>query len=120
MHITVHALPQEELVKPNTNPKGLSDVIRTQVMHVREQQLQRQGCINAHLSARACEELCALKPTELTFLSQAMNQLKLSARGYHRLLKVSRTIADMNNSEPVLLTHIQQALSFRHMLSRPN
>ncbi len=119
MHITVQALSQEELIKPNTNPNKQSEVIRKQVLHVRAVQLARQNCINASLSAKACEQVCTLGTQEQDFLGQAMNQLKLSARGYHRLLKVARTIADMNASTPVSLGHLQQALSFKHTLQTP-
>ena len=119
MQITVQALTQEELVKPNTNPDNQSDVIRAQVIKVRALQMERQNCINANLSTKSCENVCALGTKEQDFLSQALNQLKLSARGYHRLLKVARTIADMHESSPVSLCHLQQALSFKHVLQVP-
>lgn len=119
MHITVQALSQEELIKPNTNPDKQSNLIRDQVMTVRARQWARQNCINANLSAKACEQVCTLGTKEQDFLNLAMNQLKLSARGYHRLLKVARTIADMNESVTVELSHLQQALSFKHTLQAP-
>ncbi|MCL9685426.1 YifB family Mg chelatase-like AAA ATPase [Legionella maioricensis] len=119
MHITVQALSQEELVKPNTNPDKQSSVIREKVIAVRNIQMKRQNCINANLSAKTCEAVCELGSAEQDFLSQAMNKLKLSARGYHRLLKVARTIADMNNSPIVSLSHLQQALSFKQTLQSP-
>lgn len=119
MHITVHALSQDELIKPNTNPDKQSIAIRDKVINVRAIQLNRQQCLNANLSAKACELVCELGDVEQSFLSQAMNQLKLSARGYHRLLKVARTIADMNNSPIVNLKHLQQALSFKQPLQLP-
>jgi magnesium chelatase family protein len=119
MHITVQALSKEELVKPNTNPEQQSGQIREQVTRVRAIQMERQNCINANLSAKACEQVCDLGTKEQEFLSLAMNQLKLSARGYHRLLKVARTIADVKQSVPVRLEHLQQALSFRHTLQTP-
>ncbi|MFT4059005.1 MAG: YifB family Mg chelatase-like AAA ATPase [Legionella sp.] len=119
MHITVQALSKEELVKPNTTTEHQSELIRDQVIQVRALQMERQNCLNANLSAKACEQVCNLGVKEQEFLSLAMNQLKLSARGYHRLLKVARTIADVNKSIPVSLTHLQQALSLRHTLQIP-
>lgn len=119
MHITVQALPQDELVKPNTSPDKQSDLIKAQVVTVRARQFARQDCLNAGLSSKACEQVCELGDTEQTFLSQAMSRLKLSARGYHRLLKVARTIADMQDSQPVSLLHLQQALSFKQTLQTP-
>lgn len=119
MHLIVQAIDQEELLKPNTSPDGQSLVIRKQVIEIRQLQRKRQQCINAQLSARACEELCELSNTERNFLSHVMTKLKLSARGYHRLLKVARTIADMDDSKTVLTSHLQQALSFRQMVQGP-
>jgi magnesium chelatase family protein len=119
MHITVPSLSQEELVKPNSNPSQQSTLIREQVIKVRSLQTLRQNCLNANLSAKACEQVCALGTKELEFLAQAMHQLKLSARGYHRLLKVARTIADMNAKPLVSLEHLHQAFSFKHALHLP-
>lgn len=119
MHITIQALSQEELIKPNSNQDKLSRLIRDKVILMRELQMKRQNCINAHLSSKACEELCDLGEEEQNFLGQALNQLKLSARGFHRLLKVSRTIADMNDSPKVSLNHLKLALSFKQVLQSP-
>ncbi|MCW8398763.1 YifB family Mg chelatase-like AAA ATPase [Legionella sp. PATHC038] len=119
MHISVQALTQEELVTPNSNPHKQSDLIREQVIKVRAIQLERQDCLNAYLGANTCEKICALGSQEQDFLRQSMLQLKLSARGYHRLLKVARTIADIHASSQVCLEHLQQALSFRHALRTP-
>ncbi|WP_133129376.1 YifB family Mg chelatase-like AAA ATPase [Legionella yabuuchiae] len=116
MQLTVQALSEEELIKPNQNPSGLSVKIREKVALIREKQLKRQGCINAKLSAKDCETVCALGDQEQAFLTQALSQLKLSARAFHRLLKVSRTIADRRNSEAVLLQDLQLALSFKQTL----
>ncbi|QMT61240.1 YifB family Mg chelatase-like AAA ATPase [Legionella sp. PC997] len=119
MHITVQALTQEELVAPNNNPLKQSELIREQVIQARTIQVERQNCLNAYLSANTCEKICALGSEEQDFLHQSMLQFKLSARGYHRLLKVARTIADMNQSILVSKIHLQQALSFRHALRTP-
>lgn len=119
MHITVSALPQEDLIKLNTEPTKQSPLIRKQVIKVRDLQLERQECINADLSPKACELVCQLDSQEQQFLGQALSRLKLSARGYHRLLKVARTIADMSESDKVALPHLQQALSFKQGLQLP-
>lgn len=119
MHIHVQALSQEELIKPNSNPSKQSSIIREKVILVREVQRKRQQDINANLGSKACEAVCELGPAETHFLSQVMNQMKWSARSYHRLLKVARTIADMNNSAKVSLVHLQQALSFKQQLPMP-
>ena len=114
MQIHVPPLSEEELVKPNPETGKKSEIIRKKVAETRHLQLSRQGCLNARLSAKACETMCQLGETEQVFLKKAMNQLKLSARGYHRLLKVARTIADMRNAKQLALADIQKALSFKH------
>ncbi|KTD79374.1 YifB family Mg chelatase-like AAA ATPase [Legionella waltersii] len=119
MHIHVQALSQEELIKPNTHSNKESPIIRNQVIKVREIQLNRQNCLNASLSSKACETLCDLNSLSQTFLSEALNKLKLSARGYHRLLKVARTIADIQDSKSVELPHLQHALSFKQTIQGP-
>lgn len=119
MHINVQALPQEELIKANTNPEKQSALIKEQVIRVRQIQTERQGSINAQLSAKACEQVCGLGRAEEELLQQAMTKLKLSARGYHRLLKVARTIADLQNSTWVEVPHLKQGLSFKQTIASP-
>ena len=53
-------------------------------------------------------------------LSQAVDKLRLTARGYHRVIKVARTIADMDGSEPVLRRHLAEALSYRRIAPQAN
>lgn len=119
IHITVQALSEEELVKPNRSEIKESLKIRALVESSREQQFRRQDCINAHLSAKECERVCNLGSQEQTFLSQVMSRLKFSARGYQRLLKVARTIADMQQEPDVTVPILQQALSFKQTLQAP-
>ena len=119
MQIMVQALSTEELVKPNHTSGGESAKIRALVSETRQLQLNRQGCINANLSAKNCETVCDLGDDEREFLHQALNRLKLSARAFHRLLKVARTIADMRQSNKAQLSDLQQALSFKQTLQAP-
>lgn len=118
MHINLPALKQDELIKSNqTTPQ--SDLLRMQVAQLRIIQINRQNCLNSHLSAKDCESVCALKQEEEDFLLQAMHKLKLSARAYHRLLKVARTIADLKEESTVSLQALQQALAFKQVLNSP-
>lgn len=119
MQISIQALSEEELVKPNTSENGESAKIRDRVAKIRALQVARQESLNANLSAKECESICALGDEEQQFLRQAMNKLKLSARAYHRLLKVARTIADMSGQEKVELCALQQALSYKQTLQTP-
>lgn len=119
IQIHVHALSQEELIKPNSENNKQSAAIREQVLELRTLQLERQGCLNADLGAKACETICILEPDALAFLGQAISSLQLSARAYHRLLKVARTIADMAGEKNITLLAVQQALSFKQTLQVP-
>jgi magnesium chelatase family protein len=119
MYINVQALSQDELVQPNTTIEKQSPLIKERVINIRQIQFARQECLNAHLGAKKGEQVCALGDAEQEFLRLAMNKLKLSARGYHRLLKVARTIADMDNKPTVQTTHLQQALSFKQVMQTP-
>ena len=72
MQITVQALTAEELVKPNQTTCKESTKIRKMVSEARARQIDRQGCINAHLSAKDCEAVCALGNAEQAFLRNAL------------------------------------------------
>lgn len=119
MQVHVSALPHEELVKPNLNPPFESLRIREQVYSLRGKQIGRQGCINAHLNSKDCEAVCALGDEERAFLTEVMMKLKISARAYQRLLKVSRTIADWHDKDRVDLSSLKQALAFKQTLDAP-
>lgn len=119
MQITVQALTEEELIAPNQATTNQSATLREKVNETRARQITRQGCINAALSANTCEMVCDLGENEQVFLRQVLSRFKLSARAYHRLLKVARTVADMHQIENVQLSHLQQALSFKQVLQMP-
>lgn len=119
MQIMIHPLSREELLQPPAGDSCQSEKIREQVMQVRALQIQRQGCLNAKLLPRQCEEICELDEESHHFLNLAMDKLQFSARSYHRLLKVARTIADNKQSPGVHLAHLQQALSFKQTLRKP-
>ena len=115
MHVTLHALTNDELIKIKytSADEQESIKIKEKVTIARDMQIKRQGCLNANLSPKLSESVCGLTDLELNFLSQALTKLNLSARAFHRLLKVSRTIADIRNSHSVEIADIQQALSFK-------
>ncbi len=117
MQIHVQALADAEILKPYDHNVRISNAIQTKVTKLRSYQLQRQGCLNAEMQGKTIEALCQLAAPEQAFLSKSLLQFKLSARGFHRLLKVARTIADMRDSAQVNLPDLQQSLSFRHLLS---
>lgn len=119
LFITVQALTKDELIQPNTNTVKESPRLKELIIALREKQMNRQQSLNSQLSPKSCEQVCQLGVQERNFLAQALTKLKLSARGYHRLLKVARTVADMEDSSIVNVAHLQQALSFKQVLQLP-
>ena len=117
LHINVPTLPLTTLISaPQSVPKE-SPLLRAEISKIRAVQIQRQGCINALLHTANCNQFCALAETEQQFLHTTLNQLKLSARSYYRLLKVARTIADIRYAPKIELTDLQQALAFKACFS---
>jgi magnesium chelatase family protein len=113
LHIEVPALPKEMLMKDAT-PED-SATVRARVAAAWHIQLTRQGCANALLTGKTLEQHCRLGPAEHALLDKAMEKLGLSARAYHRLLRVSRTIADLNGQDTIDRTAIIEALNCRQL-----
>ena len=111
MHVPVRALRQGEL-----QGKSLGDdtaTIRARVELARARQLNRQGKANNQLSAPELERFCELTNGDKQLLEQAINKLGLSTRAYHRVLKLARTLADMNDRDQLNTVDITEALSYR-------
>jgi magnesium chelatase family protein len=77
--------------------------------------VDRAGVINAQLTGRQLEKVCQLTPSDARFLEDALHQLGLSIRAYHRILKVARTIADLDEQSAISRHHISEALGYRAM-----
>ena len=81
-----------------------------------ERQLARQGCVNAQLSVKQVDQYCVLDEAAQKVLARAMTQLNWSARVYHRVLRVARTVADMDGAEQLTAAHVAQAIQYRRAL----
>jgi magnesium chelatase family protein len=96
-----------------------SEEIREEVTKAREIQLKRfQGLkysTNSRMSAKQIKKHCSLDSQAEELLHQAMTELNISARGYNKILKVGRTIADLDHSENVCLEHISEAIQYRNL-----
>jgi len=79
----------------------------------RARQHQRRGCANAVLNNKQIEETCRLDDEGQRLLEQAIDRLGFSARAYHRILKVARTIADMAAEETIRPAHVAEAIQYR-------
>ena len=87
--------------------------VQQRIVDARERQLERQGCINAELTGELRDQMCALAEDDREWLLTAIERLQLSARAYHRVLKIARTIADLQYKEGIERSHLLEALSYR-------
>lgn len=111
LHIDVPPLKAQEL--QDTTPVEDSATVRERVLQAFHFQIQRQGGLNHALSPKQLEKYVVLDETSQKMIEMAQQRLNLSARAYHRILRVSRTIADLAQSEQIQSTHLTEALSYR-------
>ena len=118
LHLSISRLTPEELAYAKTGES--SDDIRARVVKGRQVQTNRYSkakiYCNAQLSTKQIKEFCDLGDEEKSFLKLASERLSLTARGYDRVLRVSRTIADLAGSEKILTPHIAEAVQYREGL----
>lgn len=113
MHIEVPALAAQQLADYAPTQEETSQIVQERVQRARDLQQNRSAYPNAKLVNRDIVTFCKLdKPAE-QLLTKAMEKLGISARAYHRILKVARTIADLDNSENIQSSHIAEAIQFR-------
>lgn len=113
MHVEVPRIPTAELQSTITAER--SAVVRQRVLAARQIQLERQGKCNARLRASEIDQWCSPDPEAQVLLARAIQKLALSARAYHRILKVARSIADLESADCVRGTHVSEAISLRRL-----
>lgn len=114
IHIEVPRLPIEQLSLQRQNAGENSHQVRQRVEQARQIQLSRANKTNSQLTNKDVEQYCKLGTSEQKLFYQAANKLKLSARSYHRTLKVARTIADLAKKESIDIDALTEALSLRN------
>lgn len=118
MHIEVPRISTEMLRKGSTGGEESSANIAKRVQLSQQQALARQGQPNHLLTTAQIKQHCHISDEDHHLLEQAIEKLGLSHRAYHRILRVSRTIADMDNQTNIQRHHLTEALSYRRMDKR--
>lgn len=111
MHVPVRALRQGEIHSKQRSDSSLD--IRDRVEQARQVQMERQGKANCQLSAPDMEKYCQLADGDKALLEHAIQKIGLSTRAYHRVLKVARTLADMQGKSQPDTENISEALGYR-------
>ncbi len=118
LHVEVQPVPFEKLAQtPLAEP---SSAIRERVISARERQAKRFDDLphvhhNAEMNTKQIRNYCSLSKSSLTLLKTAMDRLRLSARAYDRILKVARTIADLEGVDAISDSHIAEAIQYRSL-----
>ncbi len=119
LHVEVTPVSTDDLMETTRGSEG-SAIIRERVRTAREKQEHRYVDVpdvyfNAQMSSAMVRDICQLTQAGITLLKTAMQRLQLSARAYDRILKVSRTIADLANSDEIKVEHLAEAIHFRSL-----
>ena len=117
LHVDVPSLPPEDLassLKPSAHTANLDDSLeRELVINARDRMLKRQGCLNAGLSSKGLVDHCDLDQISQSTLDEAVARLGISARGYFRILRVARTVADLTGCKRIDRRHLMEAIGYR-------
>jgi magnesium chelatase family protein len=110
IQIEVPRLPFEQL---QGEPGEISAVVRKRVEAAQQVQRDRNGVLNSELNNKQIDTVCKIIENDKRLLHQVMERFQLSARAYHRILKLARTIADMEGVETILISHLTEAIGYR-------
>ena len=115
MHLEVPRLAAEELSAPTNLDAESSALVRQRVEQARRRQLDRSGLPNQALGNRELERVCVLDEPGRRLMEQALRKLGLSARAFHRVLKLARSIADLAGLEQIQAAHLSEAIGYRRL-----
>lgn len=115
LHVNVARVDKKALTRTEAPASPSSSEVRTRACAARERQLARAGKPNAALTSKEVERDAVPTPAARAVLEQALERLALSARAYHRVLKVARTIADLDGAQAVDLPQVSEAIAYRQL-----
>lgn len=115
MHIEVPTVPIHVMQENSDKKEEDSRTVQQRVIQARELQLKRFKLANSQMNNKQVEQACKLSAVDQKLIERAIEQLGLSARAYHRILKVARTIADLAKEEKILTPHITEAIGYRRL-----
>lgn len=113
LHVDVDAVNPWEMNNTNNVPTETSAQIRERVVNARNRQIARQGYVNALLDGADMEKYVVLSDDLTTFLNTAAEKMGMSARGYNRIKRIARTIADLRGDDNIIMSDLAEALSYR-------
>ena len=113
LHVDVDAVNPWEMNNADSTPVETSAQIRARVVAARERQIARQGIPNAQLDGTALDTVATLSGELTEFLNTAAQQMGMSARGYNRIRRIARTIADLRGAANIEMSDLAEALSYR-------
>jgi magnesium chelatase family protein len=111
--VSLVRIPAHQLLQPTR--EECSGVVRERVSTARQLALVRQGCVNAQLEGESLQQYCTLDGEASDCLEHGVEQMGLTARNCHRVLRVARSIADLANREPIGRQQVLEALGYRHL-----
>lgn len=115
IYIDMPNLPKNCFVREAQSGPEDSNTVRARVIKARAIQLQRQAKVNALLNPQQLNKICQLELQQQRWLHDIIDKLNFSARAYHRILKVARTIADLDQVMQLTQAHLSEAISYRKL-----
>jgi len=119
MHIDVPGIPLEVLHGRGGEAAETSHTVRARVTRAYQRQLQRSGRPNSKLAADGLAQYCPLDKRQIRLMEKAIESLGLSTRAMHRILRVTRTIADLDTSDAIDTAHLTEAIAYRRLERLP-